>query len=143
MCCFSTSAQHNPSFDLLKLVNDLRAEGCYCNGIYQAPTGSVEWNATLEKSARVHASDMERNNFFSHYSRNGKDIGDRLDAIGYDWKVVGENIAQGYYKAPEVLQAWIDSPEHCELLMNPKFKEMGASLVGEYWVQHFGTRRTK
>lgn len=133
--------QHDPSFELLPLVNKLRATGCTCNGSYMPPVGPVSWNATLEKTAKVHAADMAKNNYFSHYSRSGLDIGVRAEKLGYDWQTIGENLAQGYYQPKLVLQAWIESAEHCELLMNGKFTEMGAALRGEYWVQHFGKQR--
>lgn len=138
---FNLSGQKDPSYNLLSKVNQLRAQGCVCNGNYMPSVGPVSWNATLEKSARVHAADMAKNNYFSHFSRSGLDVGDRVEKLGYNWQTVGENLAQGYYEAGKVLQAWIDSPEHCELLMNPKFTEMGAALRGEFWVQHFGKQR--
>ena len=135
------NAQHDPSYQLLSIVNELRSDGCTCDGSYQPPVRPVSWNATLEKSAKIHAADMASNKYFSHFSRSGLDVGDRVEKLGYNWQTIGENLAQGYYEADKVLQAWIDSPEHCELLMNPKFTEMGAALRGEYWVQHFGKRR--
>ena len=135
--------QQAKSFELLQLVNDLRAQGCQCGGVRMQAVKPVRWNTTLARSASLHAKDMVRNKYFSHHSRSGKDVGDRLDDIGYDWQRVGENIADGYYDARKVLRAWIESPEHCELLMDPGFDEMGAYLEGRYWVQHFGKTRRR
>jgi uncharacterized protein YkwD len=55
---------------------------------------------------------------------------------------VGENIAYGAKSAEEVVQSWLDSPGHCENIMDPRFAEMGiaygagqASRRSLYWVQ--------
>jgi uncharacterized protein YkwD len=64
-------------------------------------------------------------------------------AIGYKEKLVGENIAYGPESVEEVVRGWLDSPEHCENIMDPRFAEMGiASAAGRsgprrglYWVQ--------
>jgi hypothetical protein len=49
-------------------------------------------------------------------------------------KLVGENIAYGPKSADEVVQGWLDSPGHCENIMDPRFAEMGiayaAGLMG-------------
>jgi hypothetical protein len=52
------------------------------------------------------------------------------------------DIAYGPKTAEEVVQGWLDSPGHCENIMDPRFAEMGiayaaghASRRGVYWVQ--------
>ena len=47
---------------ILIKVNTLRAKGCYCGGVYQAPVDPVKWNATLQSSARSHAKEMAKYN---------------------------------------------------------------------------------
>jgi uncharacterized protein YkwD len=63
-------------------------------------------------------------------------------AVGYREKLVGENIAYGPESTEEVMRGWLDSPGHCENIMDPRFAEMGiafapghASKRGLYWVQ--------
>ncbi len=72
----------------------------------------------------------------------GHSPADRVRAVGYQEKLVGENIAYGPKSAEEVVQGWLDSPGHCENIMDPRFAEMGiayaaghASKRGLYWVQ--------
>ena len=55
---------------------------------------------------------------------------------------MGENIAYGPKSVEEVVQGWLDSPGHCENIMDPRFVEMGlgyavghVSKRGLYWVQ--------
>ena len=46
---------------------------------------------------------MMRYHFFDHYSRGGKDIGERVKAVGYSWATVGENLARGQVTIVEVI----------------------------------------
>ena len=65
-----------------------------------------------------------------------------LHHVGYQEELVGDNIACGPKSAEEVVQGWLDSPGHCENIMDPRFAEMGiayapgqAAKHGLYWVQ--------
>lgn len=128
---------------MLARVNNLRAEGCYCGGEYMEPAKPVVWEDLLYASALSHAKEMRQKNFFSHFSANGLDIGDRLDRLGYPWQVAGENLGEGQRSFREVMRDWIESPSHCRMLMNPKVEEMGVARHSKYWVQHFGKKLPK
>lgn len=138
---FKLEAQDSIERDkVLKAVNEIRQEGCNCGGEVMPPVGSVKWNSILEKTALQHARDMDMHNYFSHRSRVGLDVGQRLDAAGYKWHYAGENMAEGQKAFDEVLRDWLESPTHCKMLMNPRMEEMGLAKYGKYWVQHFGTK---
>ena len=126
--------------EMLFYVNKLREEGCYCGRKYMSPVKSVRWNKNLYRSALAHAKDMSRNKYFSHYSKNGEDIGVRLDKYGYEWQVAGENLGEGQRSFKEVLYDWKKSKSHCRMLMNPKVEDMAVARYGKYWVQHFGKK---
>jgi len=119
-------------------VNKIRQKGCYCGRRFMEPVGTVTWNPKLHKSALDHANDMHQNNFFTHYSKEGLNIGDRLEKVGYNWMVAGENLGEGQKSFDEVLNDWLESYSHCKMLMHPKVTEMGIAKVEKYWVQHFG-----
>lgn len=123
---------------ILDAVNNIRKKGCYCGNKYLRPAQRLEWNELLYKSAYNQATDMSQHNFFAHYSHDGQDIGQRLDMVGYTWKVAGENLGEGQKSFEEVLEDWLKSYSHCTMLMNPKVNEMAVAKVGKYWVQHFG-----
>ena len=125
---------------ILKRVNKIRARGCRCGNEWVSPSNPVVWNKALETTAHEHAREMSKYRFFSHKSRDGKNVGQRLDDAGYKWRYAGENIAEGQKDFDEVLYDWIESYTHCKMLMNPKMEEMGVARSGKYWVQHFGTR---
>lgn len=122
---------------VLALVNAERAEaGC-------AP---VTANTQLATSARGHARDMAARNYFSHTSQDGRTLGDRVDASGYRWSGIGENIAKGYADAEQVMEGWMNSSGHRANILNCSYRHLGIGLAtsskgSRYWVQVFGTPR--
>ena len=84
---------------------------------------------TLAGVAFGHATDMARHNYFEHEDLAGHSPADRVRAVGYREKLVGENIAYGPKSAEEVVQGWLESPGHCENIMDPRFAEMGIAYA--------------
>jgi uncharacterized protein YkwD len=126
----------------LQLVNEVRARGARCGDRSFAPAPPVRLSQTLGGVAFGHADDMAKHNYFEHEDLSGHSPADRVRAVGYQEKLVGENIAYGPKSAEEVVQGWLDSPGHCENIMDPRFAEMGiayaagqASRRGLFWVQ--------
>jgi uncharacterized protein YkwD len=126
----------------LQLVNEIRARGTRCGERSFAPAPPVILSGTLAGVALGHASDMAEHNYFEHEDRTGRSPADRVRAVGYREKLVGENIAYGPQSAEEVVQGWLDSTGHCENIMDPRFAEMGIAFAagrsakrGLYWVQ--------
>ena len=128
---------------LLSEVNYVRSVGCDCGSHYYGPVESLKWNENLAHLAYTHALDMQNANYFSHYNNEGKDVGDRAEAIYYRWNKIGENIAVAYKSELSVMHAWLASEEHCKMIMEPSIKEMGAARVGNYWVQNFSATDPK
>lgn len=131
--------------EFLKQINHIRATGCTCGTTYMAPAAPLVWNENLEKAARGHSWDMSNNNYFSHTSKDGRSMEDRIVFAGYIFKgfksfAIGENIAFGQTSITEVMNGWIKSPGHCKNLLNPQFKEVGVAEDHNYWVQDFGGR---
>ena len=92
---------------------------------------------------------MARHDYFEHEDLSGRSPADRVRASGYHEKLVGENIAYGPGSVEEVVQGWLDSPGHCENLMDPRFAEMGIAHAagqsarrGLFWVQLLAEPRT-
>jgi uncharacterized protein YkwD len=126
--------------EALEAVNDWRRSGCNCGGVFQKAVPDVNWNSLLEQAAARHANDMSQNDFFSHTGSDGSTVGRRTQEIGYQWTSIGENIALGYSSIEEVIQGWIDSPGHCELMMSADYSEIGLTRSGTYWVMTLGKR---
>jgi len=133
--------------DFLDYINQARHDGCNCGHTFMPPAPPLVWNDQLEIAASGHAEDMSDKNYFSHTSKDGRSMADRITHAGYYFKgyrsfTVGENIAQGQMSIPEVMAGWLKSEGHCRNLMNPSFKEVGVAEINHYWVQDFGGRES-
>ncbi len=124
---------------VLALVNQARAE----QGL-----NPLTLNPVLTDAALAHNVDMVTNGFVEHTGSDGGSPGDRATTAGYNWAIVGENIAAGMSTAAEAFQGWKDSPGHWENIIRPEFTEMGLSYVysedaeyKHYWTQTFGRPR--
>jgi uncharacterized protein YkwD len=133
----------------LQLVNEVRARGARCGERSFGPAPPVRLSDALSGVALGHASDMAMHNYFEHEDLTGHSPADRVRAAGYREKLVGENIAYGPMSTEEVVKGWLDSPGHCENIMDPRFAEMGiafaagqASKRGLYWVQVLADPKT-
>jgi uncharacterized protein YkwD len=132
----------------LELVNAARTRGTRCGVRSFAPAPSLRLSGTLDGVALGHAADMALHNYFEHADLSGRSPADRVRAVGYAEKVVGENIAYGPQSVEEAVQGWLDSPDHCENIMDPRFAEMGIAVAAGqtsrhrlYWVQLFAAPR--
>ncbi|MBV8144349.1 MAG: CAP domain-containing protein [Gammaproteobacteria bacterium] len=130
--------------EALQLVNEVRSRGTRCGQHAFGPAPPLSLSGTLGTVAFGHAADMADHDYFEHRDLNGQSPADRVRAAGYREKLVGENIAYGPKSVEEVVQGWLDSPGHCENIMDPRFAEMGIASAsgrtgrhGLYWVQVF------
>jgi uncharacterized protein YkwD len=148
ICSFTYLQQDdNSGFkqEFLRLINKTRTRGCNCGNKWYPAAEPVVWNDNLEKAAQGHADDMYGQDYFSHNSKDGRSMSDRIVFAGYyfkGWKsfIVGENIAKGQGSISEVMAGWFKSEGHCQNLMNPAFKEIGVAENNHVWVQDFGGR---
>lgn len=145
-CCCSAQTEQLTLPDktiqtaLVEEINTLRATGCTCGDRFFDKTSPLAWNDLLAEAAEIHTRDMEQKGFFDHRGSDGSSAGDRIRRVGYSWTAYGENIGWGYTSVAQVVQGWKDSPGHCELMMDPKFKEMGAARIGTLWTLDLGRR---
>lgn len=122
------------------------AQSCGSRGAFAA-TSSLRWSDTLFRVAAAHANDMVTNNFFAHTGSNGSTVSARINAIGYAWASVGENIAAGQPTVSRVVDAWMGSDGHCANLMNPAMEEFAVACVyntanrSNYWVMDLAKPR--
>ena len=131
---------------LLDQTNAARATGFTCNGVDLPAVTDLDPQADLTCAARSHALDMATHDFFAHDSPTTGDVSDRVDATGYSWGLVAENIAAGQPSADVALDDWLGSTTgHCENIMNGDAVHAGMGLARSetaelptYWVQVFG-----
>jgi len=115
------------------MLNEVRAD----NG-----ANPVTYDARLGAAAQGHANDMLANSFFSHRGSNGSTVGERATAQQYNWNLIGENIGRGQSDEAEILQGWVDSPDHQANNIDPRFEDFGLARAGsgnnQYWVLVLG-----
>ena len=134
----------------LARMNQLRAAGadCHSKGTF-APAAALTWSALLTQSAEGLSQDMVAKNFFSHTGSNGSTLATRVNATGYAWSGLGENIAAGYPTVDAVMTGWLASDGHCANLMNPTFNQVGlvcvpgtaANTYNTYWTMDVAKSR--
>ena len=142
--------------EMLDYINSYRVKGASC-----APaTHPLNWENHLEVAAQSHARDMAINNYVKHIGsgtdldpakseyNTGSTFIERILYFGYPGKpsdLLGENLNRvsikmtkssdlmtNYKRAVDNL---IKDKAHCEILMNPRFKDVGAAIVrnGDYY----------
>ncbi len=127
--------------EMLTAVNVLRAKGCNCGTQVMPPVPALKWNSLLEAASVRHARDMATTKKFSHTGSDGSTMQTRINATGYRWSTIGENIAWGYTSVTSVMAGWTKSAGHCKNMMSANFTEIGAARNANYWVQDFGKPR--
>jgi uncharacterized protein YkwD len=101
----------------------------------------------LSKSAESKLQDMFQNQYFQHISPTGKSVSDLAKNTGYEYIVVGENLALGIFgDDSQVVAAWMASPGHKKNILDSRYTDIGVAVGRgmyqgrEQWivVQHFG-----
>jgi uncharacterized protein YkwD len=99
----------------------------------------------LTQAARFHSRDMADKNFFSHTGSNGSSPGDRITQACYRWSAYGEIIAAGSGDVDVILDMWMNSPGHHDIILDPNYTDFGVgyarngnSAYVHYWTVDFG-----
>jgi uncharacterized protein YkwD len=93
-------------------------------------------NRRLASAADSHARDMVVKRYFSHESEDGRTFVDRIRRAGYivprAFPSLGEDLAwgSGTFGTPrEIVQAWMESPDHRRNILNRNFREAGMAVA--------------
>ena len=129
---FSLQSDENAESEMFKKVNEERAK---------LAIPELVWEAKIVPVARAHAKDMWERKYFSHFSPEGKDVGDRLKESKIYYTYAGENLAL----APTTKTAHtglMNSKGHRENILDSKFKKIGIGVIdngvyGKMFVQVF------
>ncbi len=131
------SASAVNAVDIISLTNQNRSNA----GVPVLTTSPL-----LTDAAQLKADDMAANSYYAHMSPDGKSPLYWLDLVGYHYINAGENLVIDRTTSEQVVDAWMNSPDHRENILRPQFTEIGvgtASGVYEglqtiYVVQEFG-----
>lgn len=105
---------------VLELTNSSRLE----NGI-----PALKLSSALSASAKAKAEDMVLNNYFAHYSPDGKKPWDWISRAEYPYLFVGENLAMNFSSAASAHIALMQSPSHKENILNSRFSDVGLAVI--------------
>jgi uncharacterized protein YkwD len=96
---------------------------------------SLRFSTKLAAAARSHSFEMAKRGYFSHDSANGSSFDKRIVRFyplrGAHYWSVGENLL---WSSPDVdaagaLNLWMGSPEHRQILLTARWREIGLSAV--------------
>ena len=105
---------------MFEMINKERAKG-------NLPP--LAFNAKLQRAARGHSENMAKQDKLEHVL-DGKTPTNRVDAAGYNYSRIGENVAfnEGGTTA-EVVQGWMESPAHKTNILKKEFKDTGLAIA--------------
>lgn len=117
---------------VIALVNQERA-AAGCRPVTEDPK--------LAQLAQDFADDMAIRDFFDHLDPDGKDPWERAKLAGI-LDLGGENIGRGQTTAQDVMDSWMDSPDHRANILNCQYTTLGVGAHfgddGPWWTQDFG-----
>ncbi len=118
------------SLAVLARANAARAAGADCGTAGRfASAPALRWNVQLAAATDGHAQDMAAVGEISHTGSDGRTMRERVDAAGYAWSALGENVAAGEPTVERAIDGWLASSAHCANILNPKFKDIGVACV--------------
>jgi len=133
--CLTPEEAERMADQVLQLVNLERAE---------RNLQPVVVDERLTKVAEDYACRMASESFFGHHDPlTGDGPAKRAVAGRYRFYSVGENLAAGPETPADVMKAWMKSPSHRDIILDPTWRDVGIAVRagGEYsiyWVQEFG-----
>ncbi len=104
-------------------------------------------NPELSASSESKVDDMFIGQYFEHVSPSGISVAELTTTAGYEYIVVGENLALGNFLTEQaIVDAWMASPGHRANILNDRYTEIGVSVKKGIYegqevfiaVQHFG-----
>lgn len=119
---------------VLAEVNNLRAAS-------GAP--AVILHPQLNAAAGAHARDMAAQNRAWHFGSDGSSPIDRVKRQGYMGQLIGENISETYENDTDTLNAWMQTRDTRDVIMDPNARNLGMSWFQEpsgkiWWVLVMG-----
>lgn len=118
--------------DVLGFATDIRVEQLFfaINAKRaEAGIGALVLDQRLSRAAALKAQDMFANNYWAHNSPAGKTPWEFVTAVGYRYRVAGENLAKNFSVSNGVVDAWMASPTHRENIMRGDYKDIGFAVV--------------
>ncbi|MCB9702372.1 MAG: hypothetical protein H6711_10795 [Myxococcales bacterium] len=114
---------------VIELVNDARRVGGRCGDRVYRPQGPLTVSPRLHCAARRFSVDMMSADFVGPIDPEDRDMGDRLDDVGYDYAVWAAGVGAGWTSADHAVDAWLENPAHCWKLFAREIEEIGVGVL--------------
>ena len=95
-------------------------------------------NARLALAAEDRIHDLFAKRYFDHVSPDGMQPFVWAQRRGYDYSVIGENLAAGYPTATRVVDGWMHSPGHRANILGRDFDDVGVAVANGSPVGGYG-----
>jgi len=109
-------------FRMLDGINALRA----ASGAQQ-----VKMSSQLNAAAETHSQDMSVQNRPWHFGSDGSSPIDRVTRVGYNGRLLGENISETFETELQTLSAWMEQPETRGVILDARATDMGFAWFQE------------
>ena len=86
-------------------------------------------SSALTLAAQRKAENMFAENYWSHYSPDGKTPWDFILGADYQYEYAGENLAKNFLFSNGVVDAWMNSATHRENILKKEYTEVGYAIV--------------
>src|ERR1035437_8049664 len=86
-------------------------------------------NSELDQAAANKAADMFSKDYWAHNAPDGTTPWVFIKSAGYSYIYAGENLARGFNSAPDVITAWMNSPEHRQNVLSPNYQNVGFAVA--------------
>lgn len=118
-----------PSLALERLINAARAR----QGLL-----TLELDDQLTCAASLQSGYLSQvTGVCTHVGIYGSDLPARLDLCG-GRLAAGEVLACGHINVTAAVEAWLKSPGHYKIIMDPRIKRMGGTMLEKQWVVTVG-----
>jgi hypothetical protein len=91
--------------------------------------GALTDNSELDQAAANKATDMFAKDYWAHDAPDGTTPWSFIKGAGYNYVYAGENLARGFNSASDVINAWMNSPEHRQNVLSPNYQNVGFAVA--------------
>jgi hypothetical protein len=110
---------YSTSMSISGLLSDTNGSRA-ANGV-----AGLSLNEQLDAAAQASADDMVARNYWSHNTPDGDPPWIWVNAQGYSYQKLGQNLATGFSNEQSTIDGWMNSPPHRENLLDPSFTQVG------------------
>ena len=123
-----SAALRNPRGNVLAYATSMSVNGLLSSTNTQRSANgvvSLSLNSKLNASAQAKANDMAARNYWSHNTPEGNPPWVFIEAQGYSYQKLGENLAAGFSSEDATVGGWMASAPHKANLLDAAFAEVG------------------